>query len=156
MTSCASRGCMSSERSRLRPVSMALVTLLNGAACADFSRGEASGANGSGGGAPDASAGTVGGGSGSSYAVDAHPLLLDGCAACHSPTGAASSTAFMLTGNVADDYQSTLGFVEVGAPEQSRLIVKMEGRGHTGGAVYTRASPEHAQVLRWIGEGAAP
>ena len=34
--------------------------------------------------------------------------------------------------------------------------VKMEGRGHTGGAIYTRASPERAQVLRWIGEGAAP
>jgi hypothetical protein len=156
MTSCASRGCMSSERSSRQPVMMALVPLLFGAACADFSRGEALGTNGSGGGAPDAAAGTSGGGSGSSYGVDIGPLLLDGCAVCHSPTGAASSTGFLLTGNTPDDYQSTLSFIDVGAPDRSRLIVKMEGRGHTGGAIYTRASPEHAQVLRWIGEGAAP
>ncbi len=154
MTSCASRGCMSSERRSRRPV-VTLLVLLLGAACADFSRGEALGANGSSEGAPDAAAGASGG-PGSSYGVDIGPLLLDGCAACHSPTGAASSTAFLLTGSVADDYEATLGFVDVGAPDQSRLIVKMEGRGHTGGAIYTRASPEHAQVLRWIGEGAAP
>lgn len=155
MTSCASRGSMSSERRSRRPV-VTLLVLLLGAACADFSRGEALGADGSGGGAPDAAAGASGGGSGSSYGVDIGALLLDGCAVCHSPTGAASSTGFSLTGDVPDDYQSTLSFVDVGAPDQSRLIVKMEGRGHTGGAIYTRASPEHAQVLRWIGEGAAP
>jgi hypothetical protein len=156
MTSCASRGCMSSERSSRQPVLMALVPLLFGAACADFGRGEAIGASGSGGGAPDAAAAASGGSAGSSYGVDIGPLLLDGCALCHSSTGAASSTGFVLTGNAADDYQSTLRFVDVDAPDQSRLIVKMEGRGHTGGAIYTRASPERAQVLRWIGEGAAP
>jgi hypothetical protein len=155
MTSCASRGCMSSDSSK--PGAdfgfLLLVVLLLGAACADFSRG---GANGSGGGAPDAAAGAFGGGSGSSYGVDIAPLLLDGCATCHSATGAASSTGFVLTGNAPDDYPSTLDFVDVNAPDQSRLIIKMEGRGHTGGAIYTRASPEGAQVLRWIGEGAAP
>jgi hypothetical protein len=135
---------------------MALVALLLGAACADFSRGEAIDPNGSGGGAPDAAVGASGGGSGSSYGVDIGPLLLDGCAVCHSPTGAASSSGFSLTGNAPDDYQSTLSFVDVDAPDQSRLIVKMEGRGHTGGAIYTRGSPEHALVSRWIGEGAAP
>ena len=135
----------------------ARVALLVGAACADFSRGAAVGSSGSSGsssGAADASA--SGAASSSSYGADIAPLLLDGCAACHSPTGAASSTGFVLSGDVLDDYQSTLGFVDVDAPDQSRLIAKMEGRGHAGGAVYTRASPERAQVLRWIGEGAAP
>jgi hypothetical protein len=155
MTSCASRGCMSSERWSRRPVVTVLVALLFGAACADFSRGAALASSGSGEGAPDATA-SGGSGSGSSFGVDIDPLLLDGCAACHSPTGAASSSGFVLTGNAPDDYQSTLDFVDVGAPDQSRLIAKMEGRGHTGGAIYTRASPEHAQILRWIGEGAAP
>jgi hypothetical protein len=157
MTSYASRECMSSDSFKAGAAFgfLLLVVLLLGVACADFGRGGAIGSNGSDGGAPDAAAG-FGGGSGSSYGVDIGPLLLDGCAACHSATGAASSTGFVLTGNVPDDYQSTLDFVDVGAPDQSRLIVKMEGRGHTGGAIYTRASPERAQLVRWIGEGAAP
>jgi hypothetical protein len=144
---------MSSERWSRQPVVRALVALLLGGACADFSRGGSSGPSAA---APDATASASGASSGSSYGVDIHPLLLDGCGECHSPTGAAASTGFVLTGDAPDDYPSTLGLVDVSAPDQSRLIVKMEGRGHTGGAIYTRASPEHAQVLRWVGEGAAP
>ena len=118
--------------------------------CADFSRGERLGSGGDEmGNGPDA-------GSSSSFAVDVHSLLLDGCASCHSPTGAASDTSLVLTRMLPDDYVSTLNFVDVDAPGASRLVVKMEGRGHAGGAIYTSASPEHAQVLRWIGEGAAP
>jgi hypothetical protein len=147
---------MSSERWSRRPALTVLGALVFGAACADFSRGQALGSNGSGAGVPDAAANTSGGGSSASYAADIHPLLVDGCAACHSPTGAASSTTFVLTDNAPDDYLSTLEFVDVGAPDVSRLVVKMEGRGHSGGAIYTRVSPEYAQVLRWIGEGAAP
>jgi hypothetical protein len=156
MTSCASRACMSSERGNGQTVVATLIAVLCGAACADLSRGGALGPNGSGGDASDAAAGATGGSAGMSYGVDIHPLLLDGCGECHSPTGAASSTGFVLTGDVSDDYPPTLELVEVGAPEQSRLVVKMEGRGHTGGAIYTRAAPERAQVLRWIGEGAVP
>lgn len=85
-----------------------------------------------------------------------HRLLLAGRESCHSAAGAASSTRPLFTGSVTDDYQSTLDFVDVSAAAASRLVVKMEGRGHAGGAIFTSASPEYALVLRWIDEGAAP
>ncbi len=128
-----------------------LFALLCCVGCADFSRGEPFGASGSGGGSMGAEAGLA-----ISYAADIHALLQGGCASCHSPTGAASSTALLLTGNVTEDYLSALDLVDVGSPDASRLVLKMEGRGHSGGAIYTRASPQYARVLRWIGEGAAP
>jgi hypothetical protein len=130
-----------------------VVALGSCVACADFSRGDPSA---SGGAAPGPMGDGSDAGSGASYAAGVHAILLDGCASCHSPTGAASGTALVLTGSAPDDYLSTLDFVDVGAPGASRLVVKMEGRGHAGGAIYTGASPEHAQVVRWIGEGAAP
>lgn len=91
-----------------------------------------------------------------SYAADIQALLQGGCASCHSSTGAAAGTALLFTGSVSEDYLSALNLVDVGSPDASRLVVKMEGRGHSGGAIYTRASPQYARVLRWIGEGAAP
>jgi hypothetical protein len=123
------------------------------AACADFSRGAplADGSAGSSMGAgSDAGAPT-----GVSYGADIHPLLMERCGSCHSPTGAASGTALVFTGSVPDDYLSTFNLVSVETPEASRLAVKMAGRGHQGGAIITSASPEYARVLRWIGEGAA-
>jgi hypothetical protein len=108
---------------------------------------------------PDAAASGAAGSSATtntSYGADIYPVLLDGCESCHSPTGAASDTGLLLTGSASDDYPSTFDLIDVGSPEASRLVVKMEGRGHGGGAIYTPASPEHALVLRWIGEGAAP
>jgi mono/diheme cytochrome c family protein len=141
----------------MRPSASTLrVALLLGVACADFSRGDALDTSGGGEGLPDAMPSDSEGGSSSSYGADIHELLLDGCASCHAAAGAASGTGFLLSGNAPEDYPSTSKFVDVAAPAQSRLVVKMEGRGHTGGAIYTRVSPEYAQVLRWIGEGAAP
>jgi hypothetical protein len=122
--------------------------------CADFSRGEPLASSGSGGGPSDA--GGAASSAGSSYATDIHPLLLGSCGSCHSPAGAASGTELVFTGSAPDDYVPTLRLVDVEAPDSSRLVVKMEGRGHGGGVVYTSTSPEYAAVLRWIGEGAAP
>lgn len=155
MTSCASRGSMSSRKSS-SSASGWLAALLLCAGCADFSRGEPLGSSGAGGGLPDGMGNGSDAGASSSYAADVQPLLLDGCESCHSPTGAASGTGFVLTGSVPDDYLSTLDFVDVNTPDASRLVFKMAGRSHGGGAVFTSASPEYAQVLRWIGEGAAP
>ena len=134
----------------MRHASTTRLALLLAVACADFSRGEPLPGGGA---APDAAAS---GSSSSSYGAGVHALLLAGCASCHSPTGAASSTGLVLTDDAADDYPSTLQLVDVGAPAGSRLLLEMEGRGHGGGAIYTRVSPEYAQVLRWIGDGAAP
>ncbi len=145
----------SKPRPATRPGSTTTLALLLGVACADFSRGDPlnAGDPGAGEAAPDAAAD---GSSSSSYGAGIHALLLDGCATCHSPAGAASGTGLVLTGNASEDYPSTLQLVDVGAPASSRLVSKMEGRGHGGGAIYTQGSPEYARVLRWIGDGAAP
>lgn len=122
------------------------------AGCADFSRGKPLAAGNSD--SPDASA--AGGRAGSSYAVEIHPLLIGSCGPCHSPTGAASGTQLVFTGNAPDDYVSVLDLVDLDTPEASRLLVKMQGRGHGGGAIYAPTSPQYAAVLHWIGEGAPP
>lgn len=141
---------MSSERWL---ATLALVGVLwPWAGCADFSRGTplAAGTSDS----PDASA--TGGGAGWSYAADIHPLLLGGCGSCHSPTGAASGTQLVFTGSAPDDYVLVSKLVDVDAPDASRLLVKAQGRGHGGGAIYTSTSSQYTAVLRWIDEGAPP
>jgi hypothetical protein len=116
--------------------------------CADWTRGEA---------ADDAgvpAAGTADGGQ--TFAAAVHAVLMDGCRTCHGPSGEASHTAFVLTGAAPDDYVTTVAFVDVRAPASSRLLIKMSGAGHGGGAVFASGSPEFAVVLRWIREGALP
>jgi mono/diheme cytochrome c family protein len=122
------------------------------ASCADFSRGKplAAGSSDS----PDA--GAAEGSAGSSYAADIDPLLLGSCGSCHSPTGVASGTQLVFTGSAPDDYLIVLNLVDVDRPDASRLLVKMQGRGHGGGVIYPPTSSQYAAVLRWIGEGAPP
>jgi mono/diheme cytochrome c family protein len=150
MTFCASRACMNSERWLS---TLALLGLLwPSAGCADFSRGKPLAAGTSD--APDASG--AGGGAGSSYAADIQPLLLGSCGSCHAPTGAASGSQLVFTGSAPDDYASVSSLVDLDNPNTSRLLVKAQGRGHGGGAIYTSTSSRYAAVLRWIGEGAPP
>lgn len=132
---------------------MTALGALGYSACADFSRGEPLAAGGRDGGS---ATGGSDRGSTLTYGADIHPLLLDACATCHSPGGVASDTQLQLSGSVPDDYESTLALVAVSSPDTSRLLVKMSGRGHGGGATYPSTSPEYALVLRWVGEGAAP
>jgi hypothetical protein len=117
--------------------------------CADWSRGVAG---------PDAGETTSDAPSDGSaaFATAVHPLLAAGCRTCHAADGEASGTAFVLTGMVATDHATTLPFVDLGAPVSSRLLVKMSGAGHGGGAVFANGSPEFGMVLRWIREGALP
>jgi hypothetical protein len=141
---------MNSERWLL---SLALSGLLwPGAGCADFSRGKPLAAGNSD--SPDASG--AGSGAGASYAVDIQPLLFGGCGPCHSATGAASGTQLVFSGSAPADYLVVLNLVDLDTPDASRLLVKMQGRGHGGGALYTSTSSQYAAVLRWIGEGAPP
>lgn len=151
MTSCASRGRMSSERRRVALGPRAAVwwsTVV--IACADFSRGDALPP----GSEPPAVASDAA--AGASFGTHVHALLIEGCERCHAPGGAASSTELLYTGDVQDDYGATLQFVTPHSPEASRLMTKMQGRGHGGGAIFTPASTEYALVLTWIREGAAP
>jgi carbon monoxide dehydrogenase subunit G len=85
-----------------------------------------------------------------------HALLIEGCESCHAPGGAASSTELVYVGDVSEDYDATLEFVTPDSPESSRLVTKMQGRGHGGGAIFTPTSAEYALILTWIREGAAP
>jgi len=141
---------MSSERGLATLVLLGV--LWPSAGCADFSRGKPLAAGNPD--SPDASG--AAGGAGSSYAADIHPLLLGSCGSCHAPTGAASGSQLVFSGSAPDDYVSVLNLVAVDAPETSRLLVKAQGRGHGGGAIYTSTSSQYAAVLRWIGEGAPP
>jgi hypothetical protein len=151
---------MSSERSRRGSVELrallaplALLALPLAMGCADFSRGEPLPPSDT---PPSGSGADAGSSTGTSYGADVHALLIDGCVSCHSSAGTASSTQLVFVDSPPDDHMATLDFVDVDTPETSRLVLKMEGRGHAGGAIYPRASSEHALVLRWIGEGALP
>jgi len=124
-----------------------LIAAVLAAGCADFSRGAAPDA------APDAGASDGGGGAGF---APVHALLLSGCQRCHQAGGEAGTTALVLTGDARADRDVVARLVDTSSPEASRLLSKMSGHGHTGGAVFNEGSPEYAAVLRWIQEGARP
>ena len=128
---------------------MASVAVVLAAGCADWSRG-VSGTDAGEAGVPAQIDGGV------AFTTLVHPLLLDGCGQCHGTDGEASGTMFLLTEMAAGDYAATVAFIDRGAPTSSRLLAKMSGAGHGGGAVFAQGSPEFATVLRWIEEGALP
>ncbi|MCA9706047.1 MAG: hypothetical protein KDK70_09390 [Myxococcales bacterium] len=145
------------------------------AGCAGFRRGdywdepvETTGSvdDGGGGGGPgpggsgssDGGSGTsTGAAPGPSFELDVLPLLRAGCERCHASDGAASNTELLLDLDDPEDlYAEVLGFVDLEAPAQSRLLVKGAGQGHTGGAIYDEHSAEYAAILDWIEQGAQP
>ena len=101
-------------------------------------------------------AGTTGGDEGPSFAEDVEPLLDAGCERCHAADGQASNTAFILVGQLDEDYDMTLQFVDLGDPESSRLLSKGSGSGHTGGVIFDDRSSEYETILEWIEYGARP
>jgi hypothetical protein len=99
---------------------------------------------------------STGGATGLSFAADVEPLLDAGCERCHSSDGQASTTAFLLVGEIEADYETTIEFVNLGDPEASRLLAKGAGKGHTGGVVFDDRSSEYETILQWIEQGAEP
>lgn len=142
---------MSSERRSglLEPLFAACSSALL-LACADFSRGAPLPA---GSGPPPAASDAA---AGSSFGAQVHSLLLEGCQSCHAGGGAAASTELVYVGDASADYDTTLPFVTPDSPEASRLVTKLQGRGHGGGGIFASTSPEYAVILTWIREGAAP
>lgn len=141
---------MSSER--------AIWLLLLGAlACADLERGaprpDAAVVDT---GAPATEAGGETGAATRSFARDVHPLLVDGCARCHSSNGQASNTALLLTEDAARDLPAVARYLDQDSPPNSRLLSKGAGMGHGGGAVFAAGSPEYRTILEWITQGSAP
>jgi len=161
---------MNSEPTSDRPVTIrgGLACLLAGCAlvsfamagCADFSRGPSSASGGDGASPSDAGISGDGppveGGGGTSFARDVEPLLVPTCQACHAAGGEASDTRLLFTGKPDADYAVVTPFVDPSSPAASRLLSKMSGNGHQGGAVYAAGSPEYLTVLRWIQQGALP
>ena len=128
------------------------------AGCADFSRGPSSAAGHDAGAGLDAGAGdaVATDGGGTSFANDIEPLLVPTCQDCHAAGGQAADTRLLFTGKPATDYTAVVSFVDTSSPSGSRLLSKMSGNGHQGGAVYAAGSPEYLTVLRWIEQGALP
>jgi hypothetical protein len=126
--------------------------------CADFSRGPATPI-------PDAGAeldGQTGDGASTddgaalSFAASIHPLMAAACHGCHAVGQQAGDTQLLLTSDAAADYVVVMRFVDTSAPAGSRLLSKMSGNGHGGGAVYAASTPEYQTVLHWIQQGARP
>jgi hypothetical protein len=133
-----------------------LVIVVALAGCADWERGPAPVVPEAGA-APDAGAGETGAEAGGSlsYAADVAPLM-QRCASCHATGQEAGRTQLILTGNPAADYATVTKFVDTSAPSGSRLLSKMSGKGHEGGAIYAAGSPEYQTFLQWIQQGASP
>lgn len=95
-------------------------------------------------------------GEGLSYAEAIDELMISGCDRCHGEGESAAGTGFVLTTDVDANYATCLDFVDLDAPESSRLLSKGAGQGHGGGTIYDSRSSEYATILQWIEEGAAP
>jgi hypothetical protein len=130
-------------------VCAALLALASG--CADFERGAPS---------PDAGAATEDAGQGGtaaiSFAETVHPLLIAGCQSCHRSGGAAGSSGYLMTGEVAADLAASSALIEVSDPPLSRLLRKAAGLGHGGGAIQREGTAEYETLLAWISGGARP
>lgn len=122
--------------------------------CADFSRGSPSPATDGG---SDAVGPSGDGDDGApSFATSIHSLLVTGCQSCHVDGEEAGDSRLLFTGDVAADYLAVSLFVDTSAPAGSRLLSKMAGSGHGGGAIHLPDSPPYQSVLQWIQQGARP
>ena len=92
----------------------------------------------------------------SSFSLDIHELVLDGCEYCHSPNGTASSSAFILLRDIDADYKSVLKWVNLERPGQSALLSLTAGQGHGGGIIYPAGSESYGRLATWIQQGAGP
>jgi mono/diheme cytochrome c family protein len=89
------------------------------------------------------------------YARDVRPLLVAACAGCHSETGQASRSGFIM-GRDASDHANVATFINPTEPARSRLLVKGAGAGHEGGAAVRTGTPEYLTILAWITQGGLP
>ena len=124
-----------------------LVLVLLSSACADFKRGEYWDLGETAGEQADDGQYT--------YAADVHPLLDAGCERCHAPGTSAESTGFLIyVDDLEASYASTIDFVDLDSPAESRLLSKMAGVAHGGGVIFDDHSPEYDLTLAWIEQGA--
>jgi len=117
------------------------------AGCATFERGER---------LPDAAQEPLDDGGGMlSFDEDVHPVLVIHCGECHSPGGPPSAIGFLLTNDLAADYENVLGFLNLDTPAASRLLSKGRGDGHRGGESLPTSHDDYQLILNWITQGAS-
>jgi hypothetical protein len=110
--------------------------------CADFHRGHAPLDGGQ-------------GGDGSQIADLAfeklvYPILELDCADCHSASGEASNSNYVLTGNAQLDRPMVVALVTPGNPANSRLLTQATSNSHNGGVRFATASVEYQTIASWI------
>jgi hypothetical protein len=126
------------------------LTLVLGAGCADFSRGEPTPHLDA---APEAADGD--GGALPTFAGSIHTLLLMNCGGCHEAGKQAGGSSYILNGDPTADGLAVRALVDTSNPAASRLLSKAAGTGHSGGTIFATDSPEYAMLLAWI-QGGAP
>ncbi|MCA9712298.1 MAG: hypothetical protein KDK70_41060, partial [Myxococcales bacterium] len=88
------------------------------------------------------------------FAPTVHELLRAKCGGCHGVSGLAGHGAFVLTGDVAADYATTVALIDRQAPAASRLLSKASGQQHGGGPTLRAGSHEYETIFAWIEDGA--
>ena len=127
-----------------RPRSLAsLLVLLCG--CGGFTRGKPS---------PMEAGVCMAGPESGRFAVEVYPILEGKCMACHVASGVASSTEYVLSGELEADHEVVRALVDVDSPADSKLLSKASGNSHGGGSVLSSSGSEYKTILDWIADGA--
>ena len=136
-------------RSRVFFVWLSAAVVLACAGCADFHRGPA----------PRDGGDQADGSQAADLAFQklVYPILESECSDCHSASGQASNTYFVLTGNARQDQATVAALVTPGKPTESMLLIEATGgAGHSGGQRFAADSSEYLTIAEWIlGLGAA-
>ncbi len=89
-----------------------------------------------------------------SFSGDVYPILQSRCQVCHSSTGTAKNTRFIVS-DVANTYNSVVRLVNTANPPDSDLLEKATNSSpHGGGQVIAPGSNEYNTILQWIQQGA--
>ena len=135
-------------RSRVFFVWLSAAVVFASAGCADFHRGPA----------PRDGGDQADGSQAADLAFQklVYPILERDCSDCHSASGQASNTYFVLSGDARLDRAVVVALVTPGNPTDSMLLIQATRDGHGGGQRFTTDSSEYLTIAEWIlGLGAA-
>jgi len=79
-----------------------------------------------------------------------YPILERDCSDCHSASGQASNTYFVLTGDARLDRATVAALVTPGHPTDSSLLIQATSAGHGGGQRFATDSSEYLTISDWI------
>ena len=79
-----------------------------------------------------------------------YPILERNCSDCHSASGQAANTYFVLTGNARFDRTMVVALVTPGKSADSMLLIQATSQSHGGGQRFASDSPEYLTISDWI------